>query len=46
MNNQELKKSWARTTNKLDAIVNLVNKNRELFLDGIDEDIINIVEGR
>ena len=43
MNNQELKKSWARAINKLDSIVNLVNENKELFLDGIDEDIMKII---
>jgi len=43
MNNNELKQSWSKAMIKLDSIANLVKENEELFLDGIDEDIMRII---
>lgn len=43
MNNNELKQSWSKAMIKLDTISNLIKENEELFLDGIDEDIMKII---
>lgn len=43
MNAKEATKAWARAVTKLDTIDHIVKQNKELFLDGIDEKILEVI---